>query len=467
MKYIFKTCTAALAAALIVCTVILSACTVSLGADGRDGQDVSIYEIYEATNAARVEAGEEELTFLEFIEEYLSYDSEELAEATSLQTAINRSLLSSVQVTASFTETTSNTGGNPIFQQGSTTETYISQGSGVIIDVDKDAGDMYIVTNCHVIYSYGADTEFSDDVNVYIYGKEYTIYTYNNSSYIDDSNAISAEVIGASLTYDIAVLKVEGSEIVKNSNVVAAEWSTDENVYVGETVYAIGNAAGEGISATTGIVSVDSEDITLDMYDTSSTSDDFTYRTIRTSVPIYSGNSGGGLFNANGKLVGIINSKTVAASTGEYSDNISHALPAANVRRAVQNLIDRYEESGSFESGIYRATLGVTVQSVSSSAYMNNTTNLVEIVETIQVYEVADGALAEGSLQAGDQIVSIKITDSESTVKEEYDVTRLFNVSEILLSARVGDLVYITVKRSGEEITFTMQVTSACMTHYE
>ena len=471
MKYILKICSAALAAALVACTVIFSACTVSLGADGRDGQDVSIYEIYDATNAARVEAGEDELTFLEFIAQYLSYDGTKLEEATSLQAAINRSLLSSVQVTAGFTETTSSTGGYPFFRPGSgtTEETYISQGSGVIIDLDKDAGDMYVVTNCHVIYSYSADTQFSDNVNVYIYGRGYTIHSDGNRNYIDESNAIPATIIGASITYDIAVLKVEGSEVVQRSDVCAAEWCTDEDICVGEAVYAIGNAAGDGISATTGIVSVDSENITLDMYDTAGKSnDDFTYRTIRTSVPIYSGNSGGGLFNAAGQLVGIINSKTVAASSGEYSDNISHALPAANVRRAVQNLIDKYEDDGVFESGIYCADLGVTPQSVSSSARMDNDTNMVGISEVVEVSGIAEDALA-ADLEVGDQIVSIKITagSDDGVVKEEYNVTRSYNVSEILLSARIGDCIQLTVKRKGEDVTYSMPVTSDCMHHYE
>ncbi len=461
MKILFKTLAAVAVTVVIACTAVFAGCMVSLGADGKDGQDVSIYDIYDATNQARAEQGLSELTFLEFISEYLSYDSEELAEMTSLQTTINRSLLSSVQVTAAFTETSSNTGGYPFWQQGGTTQSYISQGSGVIIDVNKDEGDMYVVTNCHVIYSSTADETYSTDVDVYLYGNGYTVYTGDDgNNYLDDTNAISATIIGASLTYDIAVLKVDDSDVVKSSSVVAADWSTDEDVYVGQTVYAIGNAAGGGISATDGIVCVDSEEISLDMYDTTSTSDDFTYRTIRTSVPIYSGNSGGGLFNTDGKLVGIINSKTTAASSGEYSDNISHALPAANVRRVVQSMIDRYEDSGAATYGVYKAQLGVTVQSESSTAYMNNDTNLVEIVEEITVQSVSAGSLADGNLQADDRIVSIKITSSDDTVKEEAQVTRLYNVSEILLSAREGDTVTIKVVRSGEERSFSMTVTS-------
>ncbi|HIR66873.1 MAG TPA: hypothetical protein IAB94_02350, partial [Candidatus Coproplasma avicola] len=134
MKFVSKTLVAAITIAALSCTAVLVGCNVSLGADGRDGQDVSIYEIYEATNKARVEEGLEELTFLEFISEYLNYDSQELADMASLQASINRSLLSSVQVTATFPAMVQS--GSLPWQQEEGTVT--SQGSGVIVDIDKD-----------------------------------------------------------------------------------------------------------------------------------------------------------------------------------------------------------------------------------------------------------------------------------------------------------------------------------------
>lgn len=440
-----------IAAAALAGAAALSGCTVSIGTDGRDGQDVSIREIFEETNAARLEQGLDELTFLEFVSQYLSYDGTEAEQMTSLQAAINRSLLSSVQVTADFGS------------EG------VATGSGVIIQADREAGDMYVVTNCHVVCM---RNEVSDDVHVFIYGREYSMVESGGETFINsasiDQYGIEAEVIGSSYTYDVAVLKVTGSSAVRSSDILAAEWSTDENVYVGASVYAIGNAASGGISATNGIICVDSEDITIDMYDTPSNySDDFTYRTIRTSVPIYSGNSGGGLFNSEGELVGLINSKTVVASDGEYSDNISHALPGANVRRAARSMIDAYERTGRASRGVVRAMLGVTVELQSSEAYMNNQTGLVEIVDHCVVREVSSSSIAYGKVEAGDAITHITISDGEG-VKEDADVTRLYNVSEIMLSAREGDSVAITVERRGEgdPVTYTMQVTSSCFTTY-
>ena len=113
-----------IAAAALAGAAALSGCTVSIGTDGRDGQDVSIREIFEETNAARLEQGLDELTFLEFVSQYLSYDGTEAEQMTSLQAAINRSLLSSVQVTADFGS------------EG------IATGSGVIIQADREAGDI-------------------------------------------------------------------------------------------------------------------------------------------------------------------------------------------------------------------------------------------------------------------------------------------------------------------------------------
>lgn len=465
MKLIIKTLAAAAVALSLAGAAALSGCTVSLGEDGRDGQDVSIYEIWEATKA---ETGDPDLTFAEFISQYLSYDSSELGQMTSMQAAINRSLLSSVQVTATFEIST---GSNPFFPFLEETNQAVSAGSGVIIDIDREAGDMYVVTNAHVVFNNSSSegNKFSSDVDIYLYGSEYSIYTQNGSSYIDDTNAIPARIIGASLSYDIAVLQVQDSATVRRSSAVAAEWCTDENVAVGLPVYAIGNAAADGISATNGIVCVDSEDIVLDMYDTEQyTADDFTYRTIRTSVPIYSGNSGGGLFNTDGMLVGIINSKSYVAGDGEYSDNISNALPAANMRRAAQNIIDRYESTGEPCYSLYRATLGVTVGSVSGKAYMNNQTNLVEIVERVEVQDISQGSVARGILKDGDCITAIKICSREGTVREEVSVTRLYNISEVLLSAREGDTVTLTVERASEQnaLLCTLPITSGCMQSY-
>lgn len=436
-----KVLATAVAAVAIAAISIFGGC--ARGADGRDGQDVSIYEIYEATNAARVEEGLETLSFLEFISEYLSYDGTEAEQLVSMQTAINRSLLSAVSVSASFrVQATPPYAGS---------EQATSLGSGVILEIDKEEGDMYVVTNCHVVYDDSAlDSVISSNVEVYLYGQESSDY------------AIPATVIGASLTYDIAVLKVTGSDIVSRSDAMAASWTKSESVNVGQTVYAVGNAGGIGLSATTGIVSVDSEYIELSMG--SSSDDSYRYRTIRTSVPIYSGNSGGGLYNAGGELIGIINSKTWAFYSGgeaEYADNVSNALPASVVRRVAESMIDRYEDDGAAHTdGINRVTLGITVQAASSRALLDNETNLVNIVETVEVTAITSGTPAYGVLKTGDVITAASIVGSDGSVKESIPVTRIFNVSDLAIAVRYGDSVVYTIERDGEEMEVTITIPS-------
>lgn len=433
-----KVFAAAAATVAVGALAILGGCA-ARGADGMDGRDVSIYEIYEAANAARAQEGLEELTFLEFVSEYLSYDGSEAEQLVSLQTAINRSLLSAVSVTAGF-----RVQATPPFA-GS--EMMTSIGSGVIVDIDREAGDMYVVTNCHVVYDDSSlDYSISSNVSVYLYGQEYSEYE------------IPAEVIGASITYDVAVLKVTGSEVVSRSDAMAATWTDSESISVGQTVYAVGNAGGEGLSATTGIVSVDSEYITLDM---GTASEDYNkYRAIRTSVPIYSGNSGGGLFDAGGELVGIVNSKTwVFSSDGEeeYADNVSNALPASVVRRVAESMIERYEADGTpHNEGLRRVTLGITVQPVSPRAVLDNNTNLVSIVETVEVSDVTFGSPAYGVLSTGDFITRMEIVGSDGSVRESLPVTRIFNVVDSAIAVRAGDSVNCTIMRDGEEMVVSI-----------
>lgn len=454
MKKFAKCMAAACAAAAVAFVPLFAGCTSATY--GRDGQDVSIYEIYEATNAARVEEGLPELSFLDFIEEYLGYTGSEVEEITSLKAAINRSLLSSVSILSTFRAQ----GDPPSLAYED--ETYA--GAGVIIDVDKDAGDMYVVTNAHVVYfSDGRGDGFCDDIELYLYGSEYSVTYENGQAYMTGGNPISAQIIGASLTYDIAVLKVEGSDAVKNSLAVAATWTSEENISVGETVYAIGNPEGECLSATTGVVSRESEEISIDMYDTTyDTSDDFTYRVMRTDAAINGGNSGGGLFNSSGEVVGIVNAK----SSGSAVDNMGYAIPAAVARRVAQNMIAAYEETGQEAHYISRAVLGITVQASDSTAVVDNDTNLVSVEELITVRSLNPDSVARGTLEEGDMLTDISLTSADGKVKEDVEITRLYTVTDVLLAAVSGDSVTLTVNRAGEDepLTFTYALTSSNFT---
>ena len=437
----------------ITCTAALTGCNVTLGSDGKDGQDVSIYEIYEATNAARKEQGLTELTFLEFVETYLSYDNSELAQISSLQTTINRSLLSGVSILTTFSVTTQS--GFPWGQSYTKESTYA--GSGVILDIDKENGDMYVVTNCHVVYlSSAAGDGFCNKISLYLYGSE----LYADDTTRVNENAIPAEIVAASKNYDIAVLKVTGSDLVKNSSAIAAEWYDGESVYVGETVYTIGSPSGSALSSTTGMISKDSEYITIDLEDTNSTSDDFSYRVLRTDASINGGNSGGGLYNYGGKLIGIVNAKTVSTSI----ENMGYALPASTSRRVVNNMLSNY--TGEETHGLHIANHGISITADDSSSYYNNNTNLVEIVEKVKITSVQSGTKAYGSLQTGDIITNVKVIGSDGKVKEDVAINRRYNFTDAMLSVCAGDTVTVSVTRNGEEKSFSVSFSSSDFTLY-
>jgi len=184
-----------------------------------------------------------------------------------------------------------------------------SNGSGVIISLDKANGNAYVVTNYHVVYyqsSYAMTGKILSDIKLYLYGMEFVDY------------AIDATYVGGSVTNDIAVLKVTNSAVLKSSNATAAE--CDYTVYAGEPVVAIGNPLSSGISATKGIVSVDSEEITLTLADKKSGR----LRVMRLDAAVNEGNSGGGLFDVNGKLVGIVSAKI--EKTGV--EGFAYAIPS-------------------------------------------------------------------------------------------------------------------------------------------
>ncbi|MBO5328241.1 MAG: serine protease [Clostridia bacterium] len=433
---------------VLACVLIFAVCfsgCFSMGASGRDGKDLNIYEIYDAVNEERKNKGLEELDFLQFVSEYLNYSQGEIEEATSLQSTMNRSMQSSVAILCRFAFSERAWGGYQTYYS-------VGGGSGVIIDLDKENGDALVVTNCHVIYAYGSNDTYCKDIRLYLYGQDvngvnYAI-TQTGDILYDENYRIPATIVGASITYDIAVLKVEGSEVLKRSDVTAATFSQEEHVTVGEPIYAVGNASVEGVATTQGIISRDSEEIYLNLKDTDLESDYVAYRVLRTDTAINGGNSGGGLFNAKGELVGIVNAKTI----DDEIDNMGYALPASTVKRVVQSLIDNSSQMG--KNGVKKAQLGITTQIVDSYAEYVDEKGAMQVYETVQILSVETGiAKAQGGLKAGDVIVNVAVgsgKDSSFKAKDEVKVLRDYNITDILLSVRVGDVVKVTVERDGE-----------------
>ncbi|MBQ8319883.1 MAG: serine protease [Clostridia bacterium] len=379
------------------------------GVDGKDGKDLDIEDVY---NSA-VKYGYEG-TFLEFLKEYLSVDVQEDNDVKQ----IAQNITSVVSVVANFEKTVK---GGSIFG-GSRTETvqYSAAGSGVIVQFDRTEGDAYVVTNYHVVYDSESNTKtgISNAIYLYMYGAL-------------GADAIESTFVAGSMDYDIAILRVEDSMELKGSIATAAEFGDSNTAALGEKVFVIGNPGGDGISVTSGVLSVDSEYIEMESSDGLRTVE---YRVMRTDAAINPGNSGGALFNAEGKLIGITNAK----STETDVDNVAYALPITQVKYVMQN---------AFENGgaVKRAMLGITVATTDTSLQFGQDGEIV-VVEELTVYETPTvGSAAYGQLKAGDILKNATI-DGVTT-----ELSRRFYLIDLLLQVRLNDTIKLTIERDGTE----------------
>ena len=394
------------------------------GLDGRDGQagkngvnaeNITIEDIYQTA----VNHGYDK-DFLTFIKEYFSGSVNEY----NTEVAIHKALLSAVDIISTFN--VRNTVTNVI-------EDGHSAGSGVIYSLDKEKGNAIVLTNYHVVYNAGAYglNKIAKSIKLYLFGSELEAY------------AIPATYVGGSLTYDIAVLSIENSEVLKNSAATAVTIKDSNLISVGETAIAIGNSDGAGISATVGRISVDSEYITMKGADEVTT---VTFRSIRIDAAVNPGNSGGGLYNAAGELIGIVNAKTVK----EDVEGMAYAIPSTIAINVAENIM--WNATGG-RTGVSKGLMGVQVKANESKAVYDEQTQKVKIVETVTVDMVTEGALVDGVLQPGDVFVSIEHNGVTSYC------TRMFIVVDYMLKVRPGDQITVTFIRNGETMqhTFTLE----------
>ncbi len=424
------------------------------GDNGNDGKDFDIYDAYENAKAKDGFEG----SFEEFLKHYLSVS---ISEDNSTK-AIADATASIVSICAGFT--TTKVEKNGLYGTTTTVVPSASAGSGVIYKINENAKTAYIITNYHVLYNKDADAEndISDCVYVYPYGSlnafttEYRTDGSTNgvgNGVLDSGEqmgdmyggGIKARYIGGAMEYDIAILETYSNDYFgENTTAKEADILSLENVTVGEKTFAIGNANGEGISTTSGILSVESEYITMTSPDATRT---IRYRVMRTDAAINHGNSGGGLFNANGKLIGITNAKNVEDET----DNMGYALPITQVKYVVDNILDNKAEKC-----VLRATLGIQTQITSSSGKLDGGKYVIEEEFQVTTYTIPATAAAYNKLSAGDVIQTIEILDKDGNVKtEETKLKRSYQLVDLCLTVRKGDKVILGVKGKNDvEITF-------------
>ena len=283
-------------------------------------------------------------------------------------------------------------------------ETLTGGGSGVIYTADG-----YIMTNFHVAETLANGT------------RRAVVELYDGSQY-------EATYVLGDMDRDIAVIKID-----KNDCEPATIGNSDTSV-IGERVYAIGNPNSEGITVTEGIISaknrtsaVKSTNITIVCYDM-----------LLVTAPINAGNSGGGIFNAKGELIGIVNSKSYFDKSGNVVEGEGMAIPITDAVKCINTLI----ENDGYIPG--RAKLGVTVN-ISGKALTSGWSSVVYYTCVTKVTE-GTGAAAAG-IEVGDIIVAINGVSlqqyrSQNNLISDYDALHL-----ILLKYKAGDTVSVTVLR--------------------
>lgn len=298
-----------------------------------------------------------------------------------------------------------------------------SAGTGVIYKLDSE-GNAYIITNYHVAYSVN-DGAIFENFNLNFYGNSI-------------SKAFPATFVGGSKTYDLAVLYVEANQVFEDYGAKAVTINTND-VLMGSDCYTIGNANAQGISITSGCISVDSE-----FRQSSSGGYTCRHRFIRHDAYTTNGNSGGGLFNSDGELVGITNGGLSASSTGGQANMIKFAIPASIVKGVADNIIANC--SGNASTTISTFIFGFDYYSADSSI---NTDDVISITEVIKISAVNNSIIdISENMRVDDTIVSLSLTDTSGTITKE--VSRLHHVEDFLLLAKSSHTLTITLSRAGE-----------------
>ena len=263
-------------------------------------------------------------------------------------------------------------------------------GSGVIISADGT-----IITNNHVV-------DGAQKVTVTL----------------PDGTKYDGKVLGADAEADIAVVKIDATDLTP------AVIGDSDDVAVGDFCLAIGNSLGQlSGTVTNGIISAKDREVTLE---------NSTMTLLQMSAAVSPGNSGGGLFNERGELIGIVNAKT----NGNGAEGLGFSIPVNDAMAVAEQLVANGYVSG-------RPALGISVVTVASAeeAAMNG-------LSAPGVYIAAlteGGATQKAGLEVGDRILSI----DGNVVNTQADVTAAIREKQ------AGDAVELTIDRDGSQMTMS------------
>jgi len=292
---------------------------------------------------------------------------------------------------------------NPLYEffygegAGAGKKATVGTGSGVVVSPDG-----YIITNNHVIKG----------------ASEIEITLNNRKSY-------RAEIVGIHESSDIALLKIDASDLAYIT------FANSDNVKVGEWVLAVGNPFNLTSTVTAGIVSAKARNINI------SRERRMIESFIQTDAAVNPGNSGGALVNVRGELVGI--NTAITSQTGSYV-GYSFAVPSNIARKVIEDLI----EFGTVQT----AYLGIRMVELNDDMAKDLDLN---VSEGILITKLTDnGAAKISGLKENDIITRIN----------EVEINKFSELQGFLSSKRPGDLVKVMVLRDGTNKQFDLKLTN-------
>ena len=270
---------------------------------------------------------------------------------------------------------------------------YIESGAGSGVIISKDG---YLITNHHVISG-------ATQVRVRL----------------NDGTEYEAAVVGSDSKTDVAVLKIDAEGL---SPAVIGD---SGSLQVGEFVLAVGNPLGRlGGTVTDGIISALDRDVTVNSQ---------SMQLLQMNAAVSPGNSGGGLFNARGELIGIVNAK----SSDSEAEGLGFAIPIDTAIRVAEELINNGYVTG-------RPAMGVTVLDITNAqtAYQYGVNQAGVYVQSVNENSPA----ARAGLRPGDRFIGIDGTAVSSTS----------DITDLLGKHAVGDTIEVQVVRDGQILTASL-----------
>lgn len=264
-------------------------------------------------------------------------------------------------------------------------------GSGVIISQDG-----YLITNHHVV---SGATQISVRLS--------------------DGTEYEAAVIGSDSKTDVAVLKIEAEGLPP------AVVGDSDSLRVGEFVLAVGNPLGRlGGTVTDGIISALDRDVTVNNQ---------SMQLLQMNAAVSPGNSGGGLFNARGELIGIVNAK----SSDSDAEGLGFAIPINTAIRVAEELINNGYVTG-------RPAMGVMVLDIqdAQTAYQYGVNQAGAYVQSVN----EDSPAERAGLRPGDRFIGIDGTAVSSTS----------DITAVIGEHAVGDTIEIQIVRGGQIVTLSL-----------